>query len=608
LNLSGNTRLDYRPFKGFKASMIASYVQTTGRQTIFRSTQRINSTITLGPNSIKEFNNNNYYYTLQGLGEYNKQFGKNQINILAGYSFEKNTADNFNAYRDNLPGNELAVLNVGSPGNQQSAGTGAVYALESQFARANYAYNNKYLVEGVIRRDGSSRFPTDKKYAYFPSVAVGWRIGQESFIKDNLPWIDELKIKASRGVLGNQNLGNNYPYQNILSTSSNTNGGSAATGVNVVGGTLYSFGGTIAQGVTRDQLTDATLHWESTRTTDVGLEAAMFKNKLNFSVTYFDRYTYDILYSPTSISKVLGFDVSALNSGKLKNNGFEFTLSHNNKIGKFSYNVGGNFTILNNKVLDLGVGNIVQPNGLVGNGTDLFVGYPGSTGQFALYYGFIADGLFADQAAIAAWPNQTAVTSVPKPGDIRYRDISGPNGVPDGKVDNTYDRVILGSQIPKYSYGINLGANILGFDFSALLQGIAGVKGYLSGDQGFALNNTGNVQRWQYEGRFNTENPNPNAVYPRMEQISNSGTANSVVSSFWTINGAYLRIKNVQVGYTLPKLVSDKVNVSKVRIYVSGENLHTYSNYRKGWDPEVNTGSAFYPIIANYTLGLNVTF
>lgn len=600
INLSGNTKLDYKAFRGFKASLIASYVQATGRETLFRSTERLNSTFTLGPNTLTESTDNNYYYTVQGLVEYNKQFGKSQINFLGGYSFEKNTAENFNAFRDNLPGNNLYVLEVGSPGNQQATGTGTVYALESQFARANYAYDNKYLLEGVIRRDGSSKFPTDNKYAYFPSVAIGWRIGQESFIKDNLPWINELKLKASIGVLGNQGLPGNYPYQNTLITSSSN-----------IGGTLYSFGGTIAQGVTRNTITDEDLHWESTRTTDVGLEATLFKNTLNFSVTYFDRYTYDILYPPTSsVSHVLGFTLGPQNTGKLTNKGLEITLGYNNKVGKFSYNINGNITFLKNKVLDLGVGNITQLNGLVGNGNNLFIGYPNSNANYDLYYGLTADGLYVDQADVTAYTakaNQTAINPNPKPGDIRYKDISGPNGVPDGKVDNTYDRTVIGSQIPKYSYGINLGAQYMGFDISTLLQGIGGVSGYLNGASGYALYNSGSVQRWQYDERWTAQNPNPNAAYPRIESISNSGTPNTAVSTFWVINGAYLRVKNVQVGYTLPKLLTDKIKVAKIRMYLSGENLLTFSHYRPGWDPEIN-GALAYPLISNFTLGFNVTF
>jgi hypothetical protein len=227
-----------------------------------------------------------------------------------------------------------------------------------------------------------------------------------------------------------------------------------------------------------------------------------------------------------------------------------------------------------------------------------------------LYYGFIADGLFVDQEEISKWPKySTNITPASKPGDIRYVDISGPAGVPDGVVDQTYDRVYLGSQIPKYTYGANLGANYKGFDVSMLLQGIAGVKGYLNGNFGYAFNNGANIQRWQYENHWTAANPTRNAEYPRLENIPNSGTANQTpVSSFWTLDGAYLRLKNAQIGYTIPKNVSQKGGISNLRVYFSGENIFTLDNYRKGWDPEINTGANFYPILSTYTFGLNVTF
>jgi hypothetical protein len=393
--------------------------------------------------------------------------------------------------------------------------------------------------------------------------------------------------------LGNQNI-SNYPYQNTLTSSAARNGGTA-----------YSFGGKIAQGVARTILVDSTLHWESTRTTDIGLEVGAFENKLNFSVTYFDRYTYDILYSPAaSVSKVLGFNLSQRNTGRLENTGWEFTAGHNHSIGKLSYFANANFSIINNNVLDLGVGNVMQPNGLIGNGSSLFIGHP-----MALYYGYVADGLFVDDEDIDSWANMAAVNPSPQPGDIRYKDISGPEGIPDGKVDATYDREVLGSQIPKYTYGVNLGASYGGFDLNVLLQGIAGVTGRLSGFAGWALyNQFGNVQRWQYEGRWSDENPDRNAEYPRLEHIPNSGTNNTILSSFWTLNGSYIRIKNVQLGYNVPEQVLQKVKLSSARLYVSGENLHTFSNYRKGWDPEINGSGYFYPIMAIYTLGLNITF
>jgi TonB-linked SusC/RagA family outer membrane protein len=599
LNLNGNARLDYKLLPGLKLSGIASYVRTEGNISSFAATQKLRGGISSGINNLNIDRSTTTYYTLQGLADYSKQFGKHQVSALAGYSFETTSGDDLTAYRSGFPGNDLTAISLGSPSTQQNGQSDQypyIWAIESEFARANYSYAGRYLVEGVVRRDASSRFPSTNKYAYFPSIAVGWRIGQERFIKDNVSWISELKIKASRGVLGNQNI-SNYPYQNTL-----------GIGLNAAGtiGTAYSFGGTVVPGVSRSLLVDSNLHWESTRTTDVGVEFGFFNNTITGSATYFHRYTYDILYSPSaSVSNVLGFGLSQQNTGSLQNTGYEFTLNYKKTLGKVSINVNSNFSIIHNKALDLGVGNILQPNGLIGNGSDLFVGYP-----MQLYYGFVADGLFVNQDEINKYPKySTNITPASKPGDIRYKDLSGPNGVPDGVIDQTYDRVFLGSQIPKYNFGVNLGIEFKGFDVSMLFQGITGVNGYLNGNFGYAFNNGASIQRWQYENHWTAANPNRNAEYPRLENIPNSGTANQTpISSFWMLNGSYIRLKNAQLGYRFPAAFSKKARISNMRIYLSGENIVTIDHYRKGWDPEVNTGSGFYPILSNYTIGLNVTF
>ncbi|MGI8636527.1 MAG: SusC/RagA family TonB-linked outer membrane protein, partial [Segetibacter sp.] len=339
-NLNANLRLDYKILEGLKLSAIAGYNEINNKRTEFRASQVINANITLSPNELTKINNGTNYYTVQGLAEYSKKTGRHQVGALAGYSFESNYFEQLSAFRNNLPGNELQQLNVGAPNNQQANGTANEWSLESFFGRVNYSYASKYLIEGVLRRDGSSRFPSNRKYAYFPSGAIGYRLGQESFIRDHFSWINELKLKASIGILGNQNI-SNYPYQTLYNIGTAYN---------------YPFGSGIGSGVARTTITDPDLHWESTRTTDVGLEFGGFKNKLNFSATYFNRYTYDILYSPGgSVSTTLGFNLSKQNTGKLSNKGWEFTIGHNNTIGNFSYNVNGNFSIINNKVLDLGV-------------------------------------------------------------------------------------------------------------------------------------------------------------------------------------------------------------------------------------------------------------
>lgn len=597
LDLNGNLRLDWYVIPDLKLSLLGGYTQTQGQEKTFLATQRVNENIFLGPSSLSQFNSYSNYKTMQALAEYRKQVKRHEFGLLAGYSFEEFYQEDLRGARTNLPSNDLTELTLGDPSTQTNNGTAAEYALQSVFGRLQYNFGRKYLAEATLRYDGSSRFPQNDKYALFPSMAVGWRISEEPFLKGRFNWLDELKLKASYGRLGNQDIGN-YPYQNLLFTGYN-----------------YPFGGLVSAGTARTIITDPTIHWETTRTQDAGLEASFLKNMFSVSVSYFDRYTYDILVSPSaSVSWVLGADVGQQNSGKLSNKGWEFTLNHRHQVGAVKYTVGANLSIINNKVLDLGVGNIKQPNGQVGNGSTLFIGFP-----MNLYYGYVADGLFTDAADVAAWKtgnDMTAISPNPQPGDIRYKDISGPDGKPDGKVTAAYDRTYLGSTIPKYTYGVNLGASWKGIDFSVLLQGIGGVKGFLNNYNGWALYQNGNVQRWQMEERWTKENPNRNAGYPRMEVISNQGTPNTLMSSYWMLNSAYLRLKNVQLGYNLPAGWVQRAGIAGARISLSAENLFTWSNYRKGWDPETNTGGTYfsgmaqgyYPITANYTVGMNINF
>ena len=198
-----------------------------------------------------------------------------------------------------------------------------------------------------------------------------------------------------------------------------------------------------------------------------------------------------------------------------------------------------------------------------------------------MYYGYKSDGVFVSTEDITSWPDQTKVTPKPVPGDIRYKDINGPDGVPDGKVDATYDRDFIGSRIPKHTLSLNLSAQYKSFDFIAFLQGVSGVEGRLEGYVGYAFNNLGTIQQWQMDGRFKPESPVQYPDYPRLGIVTNSGTPNTVLSDFWTINASYLRIKNLQLGYTLPKRALDVLKINSLRIYLSAENLHTFNYYRE---------------------------
>ncbi|GAA4440754.1 TonB-dependent receptor [Ravibacter arvi] len=580
-----NFKLDWKPVKELVFSAIGGYNFDFLEEVSYRSSQKLNDQINIRQSNLNQFRNKEIFRTAQLLGKYSKDIGRARVDLLAGYSFENQIINRMSGYRQDFPSNDYTYPSMGGADNQQFNGMAEEWAIQSLFSRLKLNISDRYLFEGTVRYDGSSRFPDNNKYAVFPAFAAGWRISEESFLK-NLYWLSNLKLKASWGILGNQNIGN-YPYQTVLDSDRN-----------------YPFGSAISTGAAYFTYKDANIRWESTETTDVGIEAGFFKNSLGVNVTYFSRNTTDILFKPSSsVSSVLGVGISETNTGQATNKGWEFDASYRNSYRKLQYSVRGNFSVINNKVVTLGLGNVTQPNGLVGNGSDLFVGYP-----MEMYYGYLSDGVFLDQDDISTWPNQTAITPRPQSGDLRYRDVSGPDGVPDGKVDPIYDRVFLGSRIPKYTYGFNLDVKYRGFDLGVFLQGVAGVQGQLTGYADVAFFNLGNIQRWQMEGRFNPDQPVRHPAYPRLEVVSNSGTPNTVTSDFWVLNASYLRLKNIQLGYTLPAGVTNKLKINHVRIYSSVENPVTWSNYRPGWDPEINTGGAYYPILSTYTFGLNVRF
>lgn len=580
-----NMRLDWNPLEGLHFSAIGGYNFTLTEQRSYLASQRLNDQVFLAQSYLNQFSNKQIYRTAQFLGEYTRDIGNNTVDFLIGYSFENQLNTFFNGYRQDFPSNDYTVMGMGGADNQQAGGYDAEWAIQSVFSRLKYNYREKYLFEATIRYDGSSRFPASNKYAFFPSMALGWRLSEEDFLKD-VSWLSDLKLKASWGMLGNQNIGN-YPYQVVLNSGRN-----------------YPFGGTISTGAAYATYKDANIRWESTETTDVGVESAFLAGRLMINVTYFNRNTSDILYRPSaSVSTILGVDISETNTGEARNSGWEFDLGHRNNVGQFEYSISGNFSIINNEVVTLGLGNVEQPNGLIGNGSTLFIGYP-----MEMYYGYVSDGVFLNAQEVADWPAQTSVNPRPQAGDIRYRDLSGPDGVPDGKVDPTYDRTFLGSRIPKHTFGLNLRMKYRGFDFSAVLQGTAGVTGYLNNYAGWAFFNLGNIQRWQMEGRFDPDYPVRNPGYPRLEVITNSGTPNTVLSDFWAVDASYVRVKNLQIGYSVPKNIISRIGLESARLYASAENPMTFDSYRQGWDPEINTAGAYYPILATYTLGVNIKF
>lgn len=580
-NFSINEQLDYSPIKEIKISLIGAYNYTSDETRDFRSSF-VTDVKTSTNNQFINSTSKAIYKTFQATVNFNKKLGEHEMSALLGYSWEQEDDRYLSATRNNLPSDDYPEIDTGDADQSSNSGGGYGWALQSVFGRAKYNYNERYLAEFTFRYDGSSRFPKDKRYAFFPSVAVGWRISEEKFMKNTRGWVDNLKIKASIGKLGNQNIGN-YPYQSVYNLGYN-----------------YSFGGKLYQGVAMTTAVDPTLHWESTRTQDIGIEGSFWHQKLTFDVSYFHRKTTDILFSPSaSISSVYGFSLSQMNMGELQNNGIELQLGHYHKIGELEYHILGNFSYIKNKVLSLGLANVTQNNGLVGNGT-YFVGYP-----MNIYYGYKTDGVFINEEDKKSWYDQSSIAPDSKVGDIRYVDING-----DGKVTSD-DRVVLGSRIPKYTYGITMGCNYKGFDFSGQIQGVAGVKGMLSGYAGWAFTGYGSIQKWQAEGYFKADNPERYPKYPRLEVIPNSGIGgsnNTLLSDFWVRNASYCRIKSVQLGYTIPKNAVKVLGVNNIRCYVQCENPLTFHHFPEGWDPEIDTSGSYYPILKTYTFGLNINF
>lgn len=570
LNLYSNLALDYEITKSLKLTIKGGYDFSLNQYTLFRPTLIIDQFLTASPSDLTSTNTTNTLGTFQTFLNYDLNTGLHSFHMLAGFSQESFSSKGLSGFRDNFPNNALYQLDAGSQSNQQSYGTSDEWALRSFFGRVTYNYNEKYLLEVNARYDGSSRFAKGNRYGLFPSLSAGWRISEEDFFTSS--WVDELKLRASWGKLGNQNIGN-YPYQQVLSL-----------GLNVPFGNNE----VLAPGAAATVVPNFGINWEETRVADLGVDVSFYGGKLSLTADYYDKLTSGILYNVTA-SRVLGLTPSVQNAGIVSNKGFDFDIRYREKIGNVSITVAPNFSYVKNEVVELA--NVEKD---IANGW-----FVGSSVQSI--YGYISDGLFVDQEDIN---NHATQQRTPKPGTIKFRDISGPNGVPDGKVDADYDRTIIGNQFPKFNFGLNLGAKYKGLDFSVLFQGVAGVDKIIGGFQGNAFIQGSNPQQWMYEGRWTIDNPNPNAIYPRVAILG--GQEEQFQNSTYILqNASYLRINNVQIGYNFPTEIAAKLRMSALRVYATGRNLLTFDSFQKGWDPESGAG---YPPIRVFNFGVNLTF
>lgn len=562
--LRGSIDLKYNLTESLSIQGLAGYTYNTRDNLTYKGTLQVDQTLFQGPAQLRNNLAETGLLTLQMFTNYQLNLSEHQLNFVGGYSFEKEQYGFMEAFRDNFPNDVLYKLNAGSTANMQNSGSGYEWAIQSLFGRVNYSLKNRYLFEVNARYDGSSRFPAKNRYGFFPSASAGWIISEESFFQND--WVDFLKLRASWGSLGNQNIGN-YPYQQMFNLS--------------VPSYPLGRGSEVLQpsaAVTVAPNTDIT--WETTTTTDIGAEIGLAGGKLDFEIDYFIKNTRDILYN-VSTSYILGLTSSEVNAGAVQNKGWDFRIQHRNTLNDFSYGISANFSVVNNKVTELaGLQQDIERG--------LFIGHP-----LQSIYGYVVDGLFIDENDVQNYPTQpyTAV-----PGEYRFKDLNG-----DGKVTPEHDRKVIGNRFPKYSYGLNLNARYKGFDLALLLRGLGGAnRMIISNHQGRALYLGSNVQEWMYNNRWTSENPNPNATYPRM--TTHSDGVHTWASSYWMRSADFLRIDNFQLGYTLPTTLSKRIGTKNLYIYTSCRNLLTLSGYYKGWDPE----TGLYPPTRVLLLGLNI--
>jgi len=508
---------------------------------------------------------------LNALATYNKSIKKHQVTAIGGFQFLTNKFNNLYGTRQGNSFQQFEEINSFNPTGQITSGYTNEWALMSYFGRLNYSYDGKYFLEGNVRRDGSSRFATGYKWGLFPSASAAWRFTNEKFM-ENVNWLSNGKLRASWGQLGNQSgLGSNYPFALSVNTS------------------LYTvFGGILNPGYAAQNYALNNITWESTTMTDFGVDLAFLRNKLNVSFDWYDKQTNNILLN-MAIPGVMGYSNSPKqNAGAVENKGWDLTVSYNNNAGAFNYRVTGVVSDVKNKITDLGgLGPQVS-------GTHVKqVGYP-----IDAFYGLQADGLFSSFTEARAH----TVTQFGKlqGGDVRYKDIDK-----DNKITGS-DRVVLGNPIPRYTYSLDLFASWKGLDFSAFLQGVGKRDDYISGWLAYPFQNAStafvqHLDRW-YEGK-----PNQNATYPRLS--INQQSNNLQPSTFWMLNGAYLRLKNIQLGYTIPVSAIKKSGITGLRVYANGNNVFTKTDMPLGMDPESpESNNNSIPLIKTFTFGVEVKF
>jgi len=586
----GDAYLNLNPFKDFniRTTFGLDYSQKQQRFFTYPVTE---GNVANNKNGVEAKQEHWTKWMWNAVATYNMQLGKNRIDLMAGMELNRQDDIYFSGYKEGF-----SILNPdymwpdAGTTNPQAYGGGSGYSLVSFFGKANYNYADKYMASFTIRRDGSSRFGKNNRYATFPSVSAGWRVNQESFLK-KASWIDDLKIRASWGQTGNQEIDNLARYTLYVSNYGvNENGGqSYGTSYDIAG---TNGGSTLASGFKRNQIGNDNIKWETTTQTDLGFDFAFFRNTLYGNFDWYFKKTKDILVNMPGIA-VMGEGSSQwINAGEMENRGFEFNIGYRNQTHfGLKYDVTANISSYRNKITALPT--TVAANGTFGgNGVKSVIGHP-----MGAQVGYVADGIFKSQEEIDNHATQEGAGL----GRIRWKDLTG-----DGKITEA-DQTWIYNPVPDFTYGFNIYLEYKNFDFTAFFQGVQGVDIisdlkketdiWAGLNIGFLNKGKRLLDAWSAT--------NPDSNVPALSLSDNNNEKR--VSSYWVENGSYLKLRTIQFGYNFPQTVASKLAMQRLRMYVSAQNLFTIkSSSFTGVDPEnPNYG---YPIPLNITFGLNVTF
>ena len=493
---------------------------------------------------------------------YNKTIAENHnFTGLVGFNQETNKYQVLQASKDGIPSNALQEISAGAL-DPTAQGYTVNFGLQSFFGRFTYDFNSKYLFEANVRYDGTSNFADGKRWGLFPSFSAGWNISNESFMED-VDFIDNLKLRASWGQLGNQAIAANQ-YSSIYNLGQN-----------------YSYGGSLVSGAAQTNLSNPNVTWETSTQTDIGVDLTALDGKLGIVADYYIKDTDDILRGVAVSTMVGGLNPPTVNLASVQNKGFEFLVNYKNNVGDFEYGASVNLTTINNKVTKLPTPQIGSRRLVEGSSINE-------------WFAIKMLGIFQEGDDIANSAQPTA-----QPGDIRFEDFNN-----DGKIDND-DRQAAGQSIPDLIYGFDFSLAYKGFDFSMLWQGVEGIKAVTEEEQKPFFNSAGIPKFWA-ENSWTPQNPS--TQYPRLVRSSNYVNNIWRFSDFLLEDASFLRLKNVQLGYSLPSEVLEKIKLDKLRVYVNATNPLTITEYR-GLDPEKNpaAGRGSYSNVQVLSLGVNIS-